>query len=186
MDATDRYVVITVPGGAVGLVTSSRGLWQVILLKPETARDAPSMAARMPHAKLDADLLPGLQRQIRDYFAGKPAQFRVKIDLSTASPFHRRVLEACRTVSYGETVPYGQLARLAGNPKAARAVGAAMARNPLPLVIPCHRVIAGDGSLGGFSAEQGVDLKRKLLAMEASAVTRSVIESKRASGIRFA
>jgi len=82
--------------------------------------------------------------------------------------FTRRVLTACRSIEFGRTVSYGRLAEMAGKPGSARAVGGVLAQNPLPLIIPCHRVICANGSLGGFSAMGGVRLKKRLLELEAS------------------
>jgi methylated-DNA-[protein]-cysteine S-methyltransferase len=81
--------------------------------------------------------------------------------------FQKDVLKACRRIPPGRTLTYGQLAEKLGHPRAARAVGNALARNPVPLVVPCHRVVAGGGKFGGFSAEAGVPLKKRLLALEA-------------------
>lgn len=106
--------------------------------------------------------------QIARYLDGEPLDLGdIPIRLGSQTPFQRRVREALRRVGYGETVSYAELAERAGAPRAARAVGSVMASNPLPLLIPCHRVIGSGGRLGGFSAPQGVALKRALLAMEA-------------------
>jgi methylated-DNA-[protein]-cysteine S-methyltransferase len=86
--------------------------------------------------------------------------------LETVPPFHRKVYRALCNIPSGKTVTYAGLARLAGSPKAARAVGQAMAKNPWPIVIPCHRVVAGNGRLGGYSGRGGVATKRKLLQLE--------------------
>ncbi len=131
------------------------------------------MARSLTDARHDPRLFPHLQKQLRDYFDGRSVEFDVPVDFSPLSPFQRKVLSACAEIGYGRTMTYGQLARRIGSPHAARAVGGALARNPIPLVIPCHRVIAGDGSLGGFSAPQGVTLKRRLLDLE-SFQTRAV------------
>jgi methylated-DNA-[protein]-cysteine S-methyltransferase len=82
------------------------------------------------------------------------------------SAFARSVLGACREIRFGQTMSYEGLARKAGKPKAVRAVGRVMARNPLPLIIPCHRVVHCDGKIGGFSAIGGVSLKKRMLEME--------------------
>jgi len=109
------------------------------------------------------------EREIREYLAGRRRAFTIAVDLPNVTAFRRRVLLACRRVPYGATVTYGQLAARVGRPRAARAVGQAMAANPLPLVIPCHRVLAAGGGLGGFlgGAGGGLGLKRRLLALEA-------------------
>lgn len=89
------------------------------------------------------------------------------LDLDDATPFQRRVLEACRKIPAGTTVTYAELARRCRSPGAARAVGNTMARNRFPLIIPCHRVVASGGKLGGYSAPDGLDMKRRLLDAEA-------------------
>ena len=99
------------------------------------------------------------------YLAGRRRRFTVPVDLSGVPAFQRRVLQALRRVPYGRTITYGQLAARAGRPRAARAVGQAMAHNPVPLIVPCHRVVASGGGLGGFGG--GLALKRRLLALEA-------------------
>jgi methylated-DNA-[protein]-cysteine S-methyltransferase len=92
------------------------------------------------------------------------------VDYGRVTPFQRRVLDACRGVGPGETLSYGQLAQLAGSPGAARAVGSVMSHNRLPLVVPCHRIVGSSGALGGYSAPEGLDMKRKLLAREGTLV----------------
>ncbi|MGD0575854.1 MAG: methylated-DNA--[protein]-cysteine S-methyltransferase [Anaerolineales bacterium] len=105
-------------------------------------------------------------RQLREYLAGHRRRFTLPIDWRRMSPFQRRVLKATSRISYGQTKTYGEIADQAGHPGAARAVGQAMGSNPVPLVIPCHRVLGAGGSLGGYSAPGGVDLKRRLLQLE--------------------
>lgn len=104
--------------------------------------------------------------EIEEYFSGRRRRFTIPLDLDEASAtFHRHVLKTLfKKVGYGETVTYGELAQMAGRPGAARAVGAAMAGNPVPIVVPCHRVVASGGSLGGYGG--GLPMKRALLALE--------------------
>lgn len=121
-------------------------------------------------ARHDEDLLEW-QRTTLDaieaYLSGKEVDLSdIPVDLSQQPPFRRRVQEACRRIPYGATMTYAELAKRAGQPAAVRAVGSAMSHNPIPLLIPCHRVVRSDGSVGGFSAPQGVCLKEQLLAME--------------------
>lgn len=160
--------VVSMPLGSVGFVATEAGLAHVVLTGRTRAQARALMHDRFPDATFDPDLLPDFQRQLREYFAGRPVRFRVQLDLADLTEFQRQVLEACAGIEHGRTASYGQLARRIRRPRAARAVGMALARNPVPLVVPCHRVTAGDGSLGGFSAEQGVSLKRELLALEAA------------------
>jgi methylated-DNA-[protein]-cysteine S-methyltransferase len=106
-------------------------------------------------------------RQIMDYFARRRTTFELPLDLRLAHGFRRTVLEHLPEIRYGTTASYASVAATAGNPKAVRAVGTACATNPLPLVVPCHRVVRSDGSPGLYLA--GVDAKRALLALEGAA-----------------
>lgn len=104
-------------------------------------------------------------RRLAEYFAGSSREFSLALDWSLTSGFNRQVLRELATgVPYGTVVGYGDLAARVGQPGAAQAVGAAMGSNPLPVVVPCHRVVESDGGLGGFGG--GLDTKRKLLALE--------------------
>jgi methylated-DNA-[protein]-cysteine S-methyltransferase len=102
--------------------------------------------------------------EIGEYFRGRRRTFGLSVDYRLTNPFQRRVLARLARVPFGELVTYGELAKRVGKPGAARAVGAAMAKNPLPILVPCHRVVAADGSLGGFSG--GLEVKRRLHAHE--------------------
>jgi methylated-DNA-[protein]-cysteine S-methyltransferase len=102
-------------------------------------------------------------RQLKEYFAGKRADFDLPLAPEGTS-FQRSVWERLREIPYGETISYGELAKRVGNPKASRAVGAANGCNPIPIVIPCHRVIGANGKLTGFGG--GLPTKEKLLALE--------------------
>lgn len=113
----------------------------------------------------DEAALQHVRRELEEYFAGGRSQFDVPVDLSVRSDFERSVLGTLREeVPFGEVVPYGELARRIGRPKAARAVGNALGKNPVPIVVPCHRVIRSDGSLGGYTS--GLEYKRRLLTIE--------------------
>ncbi|MEP6963091.1 MAG: methylated-DNA--[protein]-cysteine S-methyltransferase [Acidobacteriota bacterium] len=102
-------------------------------------------------------------RQLREYFGGARKEFDLPL-APEGTAFQRSVWRRLEEVPYGETISYGELARRVGNPKASRAVGSANGKNPLSIVIPCHRVIAGDGTIGGFGG--GLDMKIKLLELE--------------------
>jgi len=105
--------------------------------------------------------------RLRAYASGKREELgNVPIAMGTRSDFQRAVLLQCRKIPYGRTLSYGELAAKAGFPRAARAAGRCMARNPLPLLIPCHRVVCSGGQLGKYSPPGGVEMKRRLLAME--------------------
>ncbi len=105
-----------------------------------------------------------LARELDQYFEGKRRDFDLDVDLAGLSPFHVRVLRALRRIPYGRLTTYLRVARQAGNEKAPRAAGRAVGANPIPIVVPCHRVIASDGTLGGYGG--GLDAKRRLLALE--------------------
>lgn len=108
---------------------------------------------------------------IRRYLDGEPVDLlQIPVAMEGRTPFQQRVVQALRRVSYGATVSYAALAEQAGAPRAARAVGTVMSTNRIPLLIPCHRVVGSGGKLGGFSAPQGINMKRALLAMEAGEV----------------
>ncbi len=117
------------------------------------------------------DWFPDLRRRLQRYGQGEYVDFAdVQLLLPKLTAFQEAVVFAARAVGYGETVSYAELAELAGYPRAARAVGTVMSSNPLPILVPCHRVIGTGGKLGGYSAPQGVNLKKDLLAMEAETV----------------
>ena len=148
------------PIGRLGLVVSSRGVAKVLL---ETD-DIEAECARITE---DAEI-PLAAHQLEEYFAGRRQQFTVPLDFRFATDFHRQVLEELARVPFGDTTTYKELAERVGNPKAVRAVGSACARNPLPLLVPCHRVLRADGSLGGYRG--GEQAKRFLLNLEGNNV----------------
>jgi methylated-DNA-[protein]-cysteine S-methyltransferase len=106
----------------------------------------------------------GAAEQIAAYFAGKRVEFKCEVDVSHAGSFDQRVWEAAKEIGYGERETYGGLAARIGCPRGARAVGQALGRNRIPLVIPCHRILRSDGALGGFGC--GLEWKARLLALE--------------------
>jgi len=135
--------------------------------------DDPATAALLTRRVPDAGLrdapapLRSAIQAVQQLLAGERTDLRaIPVDLPSTPPFERRVYELLREVAPGETITYGELAAHAGSPGAARAVGAAMARNPVPVIIPCHRVLAGGGRSGGFSAPGGVPTKFRLLEIE--------------------
>ncbi|WP_207396661.1 methylated-DNA--[protein]-cysteine S-methyltransferase [Bremerella alba] len=111
-------------------------------------------------------------QDVVDYAAGIRIDFAgVPVDLSHGTLFQQRIWNACQRIPYGEVVTYGDLARFAGRPGAARAVGTAMSQNRIPLIIPCHRVISAGNKIGGFTSDQGISLKKRLLDLEAGGQT---------------
>jgi methylated-DNA-[protein]-cysteine S-methyltransferase len=152
------------PVGSLLVGVSDRGLCRVDFdPEPEAelerlARDFGPRVLRTPRA------LDEVRRELDEYFAGRRRAFELALDLRTAPEFHRRVLEELSRVEYGQTTTYGTLARRVGAPRAARAVGTVMNRNPLPIVLPCHRVVGANGSLTGYGG--GLDRKEWLLRLE--------------------
>lgn len=141
--------------------------WGVFFAQAEGDR---LLALRFPGPEPE-DLEPGgplvaaLARELGEYLCGERTSFDLPLD-PRGTAFQRAVWAELRRVPYGTTVSYGELARRAGRPRAARAVGQAVGANPLPILLPCHRVLPGGGGLGGFGP--GVDWKRRLLALEGS------------------
>jgi methylated-DNA-[protein]-cysteine S-methyltransferase len=168
-----RYSVFHTVLGWGGVLASQKGLVKLVLPQPsgQQTLDILKGFALKWHDKtlLEAEgrYFGDLPERIRDYLDGKIVGFPDKLDLSWATPFQRRVWEVDRSIPYGETRTYSWVASKLGMPNAARAVGQALAKNPLPIIIPCHRVICSNGGLGGFSS--GRDWKRKLLETEARA-----------------
>ncbi len=111
--------------------------------------------------------LDDARRQLDEYFSGRRERFELQVDLQPARDFSRRILEELARVPFGQTTTYGSLAQRAGRPAAARAVGTVMNRNPVPIVLPCHRVVGSTGSLVGYAG--GLDRKRSLLELEGGA-----------------
>ena len=105
-------------------------------------------------------------QQLREYFAGVRSGFDLPVDLRRLSSFQQNVLQVARNIPAGTVWTYGQVARTLGKPQAGRAIGQALGHNPVPIIIPCHRVIASDGSLGGYSGGGGLNSKRLLLRLE--------------------
>lgn len=159
------YYLQETPFGWLALLGSADGLRRVSL-QPEPAAAMAGLGQAGQAAVADAGAFADLLPAFADYFAGvATALERIPLDLSAAPPFYGAAWAACRTIPPGETRSYQWLARAAGNPRASRAAGQAMAKNPYPLVIPCHRVVGSDGGLHGYGAG-GLDIKARLLQME--------------------
>jgi O-6-methylguanine DNA methyltransferase len=153
------------PFGAMACASTERGLCFIELPRASGRGIAGWVRRFAPEARVATGYAPNRDAiaQILDYLAGKREAFRLDLDLR-ATGFQIRVYASLLEIPYGETRSYGEIAAAIGEPGAARAVGAAAGANPLPLVVPCHRIVAAHGKLGGFGG--GVALKRKLLALE--------------------
>jgi methylated-DNA-[protein]-cysteine S-methyltransferase len=154
---------VPTPIGRVLVAATDAGLVRV-----DFRRSRLSFARALRDLGLTVTTLPGrtddVVRQLRAYFAGRRKRFDVPVDLRGVTPFQRCVLEATAEVPPGQVVSYGEIARRIGRPRGSRAVGQALGRNPVPIVIPCHRVVAAGGGLGGYTG--GLAIKRKLLRLE--------------------
>ncbi len=150
-----RYSTLTTPIGELLLTADDDGAL--------TAVDLPNRHRDTAGLERDDEHLADARRQLTEYFAGERTSFDLPLRPQGA-PFQRRVWDALLQIPYGETASYGELARELGHPTAARAVGAANGRNPIAIVVPCHRVIGADGSLIGYAG--GLECKRALLDLE--------------------
>lgn len=122
-------------------------------------------------SRADEQLADDVLDRLLRYADGEPVDLRnVPVTVDHLSTFQRRVVKACRAIPAGERRTYGELAAAAGSPGAARAVGSVMANNRFPLIVPCHRVVASGGKLGGFSSPQGLAMKRRLLELETASL----------------
>jgi methylated-DNA-[protein]-cysteine S-methyltransferase len=156
------YTQIESPVGPLLLVADEAGLRQILFVNGRhQARPEPSW-------KVDAAPLEKTIGQLRSYFAGEREEFDLPL-APEGTPFQQEVWRRLCDIPYGETISYGELARRIGNPQASRAVGLANGSNPIPIVIPCHRVIGSNGKLTGYGG--GLPIKEKLLALERKQLT---------------
>jgi methylated-DNA-[protein]-cysteine S-methyltransferase len=161
-------VLKTSPIGPVYLALSAQGLVAIDFSDGEEAFLSRLCKRTGVYPIQSSERMAEAVRQVEEYLAGKRVDFDLPIDMRFLTDFQRAVLSAVMRVPRGEVITYGALARAIGRPKAARAVGRALGSNPIPIVIPCHRVLASDGSLGGYSGRGGVRTKAELLRLEGS------------------
>lgn len=175
------FTTCQAPWGPLHVAATARGI-VAVALDAETPDFADGLARRLHGRVVPAEdgavpadwrtRLASATAQLGEYLAGRRTKFDLAVDWTGVSDWDQRVLAGATRIGFGETVGYGELARRIGKPGAARAVGGAMSRNPIPLLVPCHRVIAGDGSLGGYGGYSFADrqaalaVKRRLLALE--------------------
>jgi methylated-DNA-[protein]-cysteine S-methyltransferase len=158
------YDLVDTPIGTLLVAATERGLCRIAYdAEPEREVDrlAHSFGVRVLRSARPIDQA---RRQLDEYFAGSRQRFDLAVDIASQADFNRRVLRELARVPYGEVVTYGQLAAKAARPRAARAVGTVMNRNPLPIVLPCHRVIGANGKLVGYGG--GLERKESLLRLE--------------------
>ena len=166
-DESLSYDVWATAWGPMGAVASPAGIRRVVLPHYQFDDLVALLAWEHTGAARSEARFEALLRLSRDYFNARPVDFGdVICDLPGESSFAGIVLRACRKIPYGRTMSYSALAREIGREDAARAVATAMGKNPIPLVVPCHRVTYADGRAGGFSAPGGPELKRRMLELE--------------------
>ncbi|MEV4052317.1 methylated-DNA--[protein]-cysteine S-methyltransferase [Amycolatopsis sp. NPDC049688] len=159
------YRTLDTPVGSLLLAATERGLVKVAFDRQDHDAVLAALAAEISPRILRApSRLDAVSRQLDEYFTGERRAFDVPLDFRLARGFRLSVLEHLPEISYGHTESYAQVAAAAGSPKAVRAVGTACARNPLPVVVPCHRVVRSDGSYGQYAG--GEEAKRTLLTLE--------------------
>jgi methylated-DNA-[protein]-cysteine S-methyltransferase len=162
------YALVDGPAGRLVVAATTRGLLRIAYELDGGGFDAvlDEMAARLSPSIVEAPArLDGVRRELDEYFAGRRRDFELALDLRLAGPgFARRVLQAAIEIPFGSTSTYRDVAGAAGSPNAHRAAGNALGRNPIPIVVPCHRVLASTGGLGGYTG--GLDRKRLLLGIE--------------------
>lgn len=160
-----RYTPFRSPVGKMAVARSAKGVCRICLPSESEETLLAWLKKNFPGEEIeeDSETLAPVVDELNRYLRGSLKTFTFPVDLKT-TPFRKRVLEKVGQIPYGKTASYKQISHGVGNPAAVRAVGGANAHNPLPFVIPCHRVIAHDGSLGGYGG--GLSLKMKLLQME--------------------
>jgi len=163
------YTVFNTTVGWVGLLGSNTGLLRTTLPQSSEQEAGRLLGDSLDRAALSPQRFGDLIRRFRAYFNGHKVDFPDRLDLSGATIFQRRVWQAARLIPCGETRSYAWVAGQIGQPEATRAVGRARGRSPRPVFVPCHRVLAADGGLGGFSG--GIETKKYLLSLEGALVT---------------
>jgi methylated-DNA-[protein]-cysteine S-methyltransferase len=168
--ASPQFCIFETRFGVCGLAWNERGLTRLLL--PQS--DGSAVERRLRAAAVRCEAPPPAIRkvigEIQRYFEGARIDFAsAALDLSAVDDFRRSVYQAARGIPFGRTITYGALARSIGAPEAARDVGQALGRNPIPLIVPCHRIVASGGKLGGFSAPGGRTTKQRMLALEHAA-----------------
>ncbi len=161
------YRVVDSPVGPLLLAATEQGLIRVAYALEGHDAVLQALADQVSPRVLEAPgRLAAAARELEEYFTGQRRAFDLPLDWRLSAGFRRTVLSHLPEISYGHTASYAAIARLAGNPNAVRAVGTACATNPLPVIVPCHRVVRSDGGLGGYRG--GTDAKRTLLTLEAA------------------
>ncbi|MEA2087027.1 MAG: methylated-DNA--[protein]-cysteine S-methyltransferase [Candidatus Caldatribacteriota bacterium] len=164
-----KYTIFLTAWGWAGFVADQKGL-RIFVLPEERKEDVLfriKKELKCNNLVEDNREWESLIKKVKEYYTGKKIDFTdYQLNLDNYTNFQKKILQTVRKIPYGEIRSYKEAAEAAGYPRAYRAVGNTMRNNPLPLIIPCHRVIKSDGSLGGFSGKEGIALKRKMIALE--------------------
>ncbi len=159
------YATVDSPLGVLVVAATGRGLVRVSYDAARPERVVEDLAERLSPRVVEAPgRLDDVRRQLEEYFERRRREFELPLDWSLSGGFTRRVLRRAARIPYGGVVTYGEIARAAGNPRAHRAAGNAIGANPIPIVVPCHRVVRAGAALGGYGG--GVERKRHLLELE--------------------
>ncbi len=165
-----KYITFSTDTDWIGILSSAKGLLGTTLPQRSAQEACQLLGDSVSYATWSPHLFKDLMEHLKVYFSGHRTTFPDKLDLSRATHFQREVWEITRLIPYGETRSYAWVAEQIKKPRAVRAVGQALGKNPLPIIVPCHRVVDSNGKLSGFSG--GVEMKRHLLSLEASASIR--------------
>lgn len=161
------YSVFKTRWGFFGLLGDESALWRSCLPLPDKNAAISHLICDFDQKPKPSSIFSNCRQLIQAYFDGQLTDFsHIPVCLSQFSPFQQSVLRTLQSLNYGKIISYTELAALSGRPRAIRAVANTVAQNPLPLIIPCHRIIRKDGSLGGFSAPGGLTAKQRLLNLE--------------------
>ncbi len=172
-DKQTVYRLFKVPLGWCACARNRKGICAFVLPVAEAEAAEAIVLRRFPEARRSRDAMRKLIKAARNYFHGWRTNFDTfVIDISAGSDFQQRVWSITRRIPYGQVRTYRWIGMEMGRPHAARAIGSALGANPLPLIIPCHRVVCANGTLGGFSASGGIDLKVRLLELERVRMSR--------------
>ncbi len=178
-DSPDRIIsaafIEKTPAGSLALAATEAGLARLFFCS-QADYDMFLFANHLQAEAKPSEIIIEASRQVLEYFNGKRREFNLALDLKGQTPFRTRVLHACANIPFGKVLTYGELAAKAGNARAARAAGGAMANNPIALIIPCHRVVGSDKGLHGFSSPGGLRTKAILLSHEGVAIVNERIK----------
>ena len=161
-----KYRIVKTSWGWCGLAGEAGKVHVLVLPMPSRAQTEAAIRSGAGRAEEDPTAFTEVVSGMEEYFAGGRPHWGPDVAAPAGTEFQKKVWRAAMRIPYGQTRTYAWLAARIGSPRATRAVGGALGRNPIPLIVPCHRIIRNDGSLGGFSAEEGVALKRRLLQLE--------------------